>query len=150
MRFKVKVATDTGAQKIEINNAPNEQELKKIYSMMGYSVIEILSVEKEIRLIDELSPEQMAKLKATSGVPNMGGGKVQMPSPTPPTPEYRGYTDNGINYRVELNSGVLQKQDWVKLCTDSLKEIAIEEDGKMYSAHSKKLKLFKLEWVDLG
>ena len=153
MRFKVKVVTDSGKEKIEFNNAVNEKELRKIYKMMGYTITDILDAVKESKLVDELSPEQLAKLRgAGGGVPNMGGGV--RPSPVlpvePPAPEYKEYTDNGVKYRVESHSAKMQKQDWVKLDNNFLKELAIEADGKMSTAYAEKIKLYKLEWVDLG
>ncbi len=151
MRFQVKVILPTGAEKIEFNNAPDESKLRELYSMMGYTVVEIMGKEQEKGMFEGLDADTMAKINnMKGGVPNMGNVGVA-PTPSPKAePSYKEYTDNGVNYRVELTSGKLQKQDWVKLNTDELKDISIEDGGKMISAYTKKLKLHRLKWVDLG
>jgi len=152
MRFKVKVKLPTGDEKVEFNNAPDEKKLRELYSMMGYTVVEIMGKEQEKGMFDGLDAETMAKINQMNGkIPNMGTMDAYQPPTTPKTePSYKEYTDNGVNYRVELSVGKLQKQDWVQLDKDELKDISIEEDGKMISAYAKKMKLYRLQWVDLG
>lgn len=148
MRFKVKVITPQGKEHVEYNNAVDKNKLKALYDMMGYTLLEILETEKETSMFEGLDTETLNKIKSMSGgVTNMGAVALQ---PPPQQPQYKEYTDNNINYRVELTSGVLQKQDWVKLNNDELKNISIEDDNKMISAYTKKIKLYRLEWVDLG
>lgn len=154
MRFKVKVKLPTGDEKVEFNNAPNEKKLRELYSMMGYTVVEIMGQEQEKDMFDGLDAETMAKINKMNGkIPNMGTmdavPAVSVPAPKT-EPSYKEYTDNGVNYRVELSVGKLQKQDWVQLDRDELKDISIEEGGKMISAYTKKMKLYRLEWVNLG
>jgi len=152
MRFKVKVVTPQGKEHIEYNNAVDKNKLQGLYDMMGYQLIEILETEKETSMFEGLDPETMAKIQnmGGGGVPNMGAIAIPQQPQQPQQPKYKEYTDNNINYRVELNSGVLQKQDWVKLNNDELKDISIEDDNKMVSAYTKKMKLYRLKWVDLG
>ena len=151
MKFKVKVKLPSGAETIEESTAPDEKKLRELYNMMDYTVVEILGSEKEKSMFDGLDADTMAKINGMKGgVPNMGNIGVPISAPTPKESSYKEYTDNGVNYRVELDSGKLQKQDWVQLDKDELKDISIEEGGKMVSAYTKKLKLFRLEWVDLG
>lgn len=151
MRFKVKVLTPQGKEHIEYNNAVDKNKLKGLYDMMGYELLEILETEKETSMFEGLDAETMAKIKNMSGgVQNMGAITAPQQPTQPQELKYKEYTDNNINYRVELNSGVLQKQDWVKLNTDELKDISIEDDNKMVSAYTKKMKLYRLKWVDLG
>lgn len=150
MRFQVKVILPSGAEKIEFNNAPDESKLRELYDMMGYTVVEIMGKEQEKGMFDGLDAATMAKINSMKGgVPNMGNMGVETRT-APTEPIYKKYTDNGVNYRVEVNSGKLQKQDWVKLDSDELKDISIEDGGKMISAYTKKLKLHRLKWVDLG
>ncbi len=151
MRFKVKVVTPQGKEHVEYNNAVDKNKLKGLYDMMGYELLEILETEKETSMFEGLDAETMAKIKNMGGgVQNMGAMTAPQQPTQPQQPQYKEYTDNNINYRVELNSGVLQKQDWVKLNTDELKDISIEDDNKMVSAYTKKMKLYRLKWVDLG
>lgn len=159
MRFKYKVLTQTGDTKTDTMTANSEPELKKLLGMMGQELIEVLEREKPPSLVDGLSPEQQAKLMAASagGVPNMGSVTTGAIPETPiaqaqatAPKKYKEYTDNGVLYRVELNSGKLQKKSWVKLSRDELKEVAIEDGGELKTAHAKKLTLYKLEWMDLG
>lgn len=151
MRFKVKVLTPQGKEHIEYNNAVDKNKLKGLYDMMGYELLEILETEKETSMFEGLDAETMAKIKNMGGgVQNMGAITAPQQPTQPQELKYKEYTDNNINYRVELNSGVLQKQDWVKLNTDELKDISIEDDNKMVSAYTKKMKLYRLKWVDLG
>ncbi len=151
MRFKVKVITPTGSESIESNNAQDENKLRELYEMMGYTLVEVLEKEEEKTMFDELDPATMAQINnMKGGVPNMGNIGIPAPEPKSSKSTYKEYTDNGVNYRVELDSGKLQKQDWVKLDSDELKDISIEDGNKMVSAYSKKLKLFRLKWIDLG
>jgi hypothetical protein len=156
MKFKCKIITPNGKENIEEMTAQNEQKLRELYQMMGYQLVEIMEKSEAQNFLADLDPETLAKINGANGVPNMGGGASKhvpsIPSPTapPPPPKYKEYSDNGINYRVELNSGKLQKQDWVKLDSDELKDISIDDNGKMVTAYSKKLKLYRLKWVDLG
>ena len=149
MRFKVKVITPQGKEHVEYNNAVDKNKLKALYDMMGYTLLEILETEKETSMFEGLDTETLNKIKSMSGgVTNMGAVAVQPQQSQ--QPQYKEYTDNNINYRVEVTSGILQKQDWVKLNNDELKNISIEDDNKMVSAYTKKLKLYRLMWVDLG
>ena len=149
MRFKVKVITPQGKEHVEYNNAVDKNKLKALYDMMGYTLLEILETEKETSMFEGLDTETLNKIKSMSGgVTNMGAVAVQPQQSQ--QPQYKEYTDNNINYRVEVTSGILQKQDWVKLNNDELKDISIEDDNKMVSAYTKKLKLYRLMWVDLG
>ena len=73
MKFKVKVITPTGVEKIEENNAPSESKLKELYTMMGYTFVEILGKEEEKGMFDGLDEETLAKIREMKGgVPNMG------------------------------------------------------------------------------
>lgn len=149
MRFKVKVITPQGKEHVEYNNAVDKNKLKALYDMMGYTLLEILETEKETSMFEGLDTETLNKIKSMSGgVTNMGAVAVQPQQSQ--QPQYKEYTDNNINYRVEVTSGILQKQDWVKLNNDELKDISLEDDNKMVSAYTKKLKLYRLMWVDLG
>ena len=149
MRFKVKVITPQGKEHVEYNNAVDKNKLKALYDMMGYTLLEILETEKETSMFEGLDTETLNKIKSMSGgVTNMGAVAVQPQQSQ--QPQYKEYTDNNINYRVEVTSGILQKQDWVKLNNDELKDISIEDDNIMVSAYPKKLKVHRLMLVDYG
>ena len=152
MKFKYKVMTQTGDTKVDSMTASSEGELKRLLSMMGQELVEVLEREKQQSLVEGLSPEQQAKLLGAGGVPNMGEKTaISILADQPKSvSQYKEYTDNGIQYRVELNTGKLQKRDWIKMAKDDLKDIAIEDNGVLSTAYAKKLTLYRLEWMDLG
>jgi len=154
MKYHCKVKTPTGDVREEAMTAGSREDLNKVLGMVGYELLEVLREEAPVSLVEGLSPDQKAKLAAAgSSVPNMGGGvSGVMPSQQlpPKPPQYKEYTDNGIQYRVELNTGVLQKKSWVKMSKDDMKYIAVEDKGNLVTAHAKKLTLYRLEWKELG
>jgi hypothetical protein len=156
MKFKCKVITPNGQEHIEEMTAPTKDKLRELYIMMGYQLVEIMGEVEQKNFLDDMEPELLAKLSQVNGgaVPNMGGGVTATPQPRlagpAPVPEYKEYSDNGVDYRVETTSGKLQKHDWVKLSPNDLKNISLEHGGKMVTAYSQKLKLYRLEWIDVG
>ncbi len=150
MKFTFIVRDQLGKEKKEEGNAQSETKLRELYRMMGYEVVEIIKAEKQSGMLDGIDPATLAALGTKGGaVPNMGNLNAPPPVPQKREPRYKEYEDGGIKYRVELNTGTLQKQGWVKMSADDLKAMAIEQEGKIQNAHSLKLKLFRLEWVDL-
>jgi hypothetical protein len=177
MNYKI-TFNDGSQERTDTMTAENPDAIKKIYKEMGVEIISVEPVDtiqnqpdsnQNFNIDEFLSPvgsnnkgiqvdETLIRQAAQSSMPisqNMLNGRplVQQPQHTTIVhEEYKEYKIGDIEMRVKIPEGTLQQRKWVPVEKDELQYFALSEDDipaeSILKSKHKKLKLFKLEWVN--
>jgi len=152
--YEVKVKSGSGKITTERNHATDELELRRLYETLPDQ--EIL----ELKLIGNPIDDELARLTqnnpalaAQIAQPTAAVHQMQVQPAPPPVPQYEYFEDGETQLRFNKTKGQLEKQAWVKVEGDDLKNYALipEAEAEIKPlTELPKVTLMKLDWIPVS